>query len=77
MEHELVNDDEDETDMETSGQMLGYRVKDVADASTVPLAAYAASRPELPTWLRVGLGLVAVTKAPRFLSRVKSWLRKD
>ncbi len=77
MERELVNDDE-ETDLaESSGEMLGYRIKDVADASTVLLAGYAASRPELPTLLRVGFGIVAITKAPRFLARVKSWLHKD
>jgi hypothetical protein len=72
---QIVPDDED-VDI-ARGEMVGYKVKDLADASTVPLAAYAASRPELPTWARVGLGLVAVTKAPAFLNRVKGWLRRD
>ena len=76
-EGQLVDTDEPATAMESVGEMIGYRIKDAADAATGPLAAYAATRPELSIWVRVPLGIVAATKAPQLARRLKRWIRKD
>jgi len=71
----LVDTDGEETEMEMvdvgGGEMMGYKVKEYVETGSTPLAAYAATRSELPTWMRVGFGAVALVGAPKFLKKVK------
>lgn len=66
---------------EQKGEMAAVKIREIADVSTAPLAAYAATRSYLPTWARVGFGVVALTKAPATLRKgrnfLRSWLTKD
>ena len=74
---QIVPDEETElAEAEAQGEMMGDRIKMAAEFGVVPLAAYAATRQELPLIARIGLGAVALVKAGPYFSKIKRWYSK-
>lgn len=76
---QMVGPDELEAleDAQEQGEMLADRAKGFADLATPPIATYVALSSELPLYVRIPAGVVALVKGAPVVAKFRRWMNRS